>query len=216
MPILFHAAVRPARKTTRKVQTPESRSSSEGAHSPRSGSPRRHYDDEEEHESPDDDDPPSPSSSSRSTTSGSVSPTDDRGRDSPAPHAPPAKPATLLSWAHREKGPESGPHIAWDPRRPPRGGSTAVPGGDDADDPDFCPPPPQRARTFKMRAFEDDEGVDWWFASTACPLLAAATVPLANVLSIAALVTPWRVDLSDGFGGTVPDFAGIPYPDPTW
>ena len=37
----------------------------------------------------------------------------------------------------------------------------------------------------------------WWFASTAIPLLAATTGPLSNVLSIAALVTPWRVALPD-------------------
>jgi hypothetical protein len=36
------------------------------------------------------------------------------------------------------------------------------------------------------------------------------------MLSIAALVTPWRVNLSDGHGGLVPDFAGSPYHDPRW
>jgi potassium channel subfamily K len=67
-----------------------------------------------------------------------------------------------------------------------------------------------------MRAFEDDEDTDWWFASTACPLIAAATTPLANMLSIAALVTSWRVSLDDGHGGLLPDFAGTPYADPRW
>jgi potassium channel subfamily K len=67
-----------------------------------------------------------------------------------------------------------------------------------------------------MRAFEDDEETDWWFASTACPLIAAATTPLANMLSIAALVTPWRIDISDGNGGVLPEFEGMPLADPRW
>ena len=44
----------------------------------------------------------------------------------------------------------------------------------------------------RMRPEEDEEAQDWWWASTAIPLLAATTGPLANVLSIAALVTSWR------------------------
>jgi len=55
---------------------------------------------------------------------------------------------------------------------------------------------------------------DWWFASTAIPLLAAALGPLANVLSIAALVTSWRNDIPDnGAGG---DGASVGFPDPRW
>ncbi|MCJ1444098.1 MAG: Potassium channel [Stictis urceolatum] len=46
---------------------------------------------------------------------------------------------------------------------------------------------------FRMRPPDDDEPEDWWFASTAIPLIAATTGPLANVLSIAALVVSWRV-----------------------
>jgi potassium channel subfamily K len=38
---------------------------------------------------------------------------------------------------------------------------------------------------------------DWWFASTAIPLIAATFGPLANVASIGALVTAWRIDLTD-------------------
>lgn len=105
-------------------------------------------------------------------------------------------------------------HIAWDPRNPPRGRGGSNDDDDDNDDDD--PRRPRRARTFHMRAFEDDEDTDWWFASTACPLIAAATTPLANMLSIAALVTPWRVELGNGVGGFVPEFAGAPYPDPRW
>jgi potassium channel subfamily K len=58
---------------------------------------------------------------------------------------------------------------------------------------------------------------DWWFASTAIPLLAATIGPLANVLSIAALVTKWRVSLPNN--GQLPegiDDAGTPIRDPRW
>jgi len=51
---------------------------------------------------------------------------------------------------------------------------------------------------------------DWWFASTAIPLLAATIGPLANVLSIAALVTRWRVTLPDNGKGKDNDGVGIP------
>lgn len=55
---------------------------------------------------------------------------------------------------------------------------------------------------------------DWWFASTAIPLLAAALGPLANVLSIAALVTSWRNDIPDN--GAAGDVASVGFPDPRW
>jgi potassium channel subfamily K, other eukaryote len=57
----------------------------------------------------------------------------------------------------------------------------------------------------------------WWFASTAIPLLAATIGPLANVLSIAALVTSWRAQLGDN--GELPggaDELGVGIPDPQW
>ena len=44
----------------------------------------------------------------------------------------------------------------------------------------------------KLRARDDDDPTDWWFASTAIPLLAATFAPMANLLSIAALVVYWR------------------------
>ncbi|KAI9811836.1 MAG: Potassium channel [Pycnora praestabilis] len=67
---------------------------------------------------------------------------------------------------------------------------------------------------FHMRPDDDDEPEDWWFAGTAIPLIAATTGPLANVLSIAALVTSWRATLPNN--GTGADDAGIPFPDPHW
>lgn len=73
----------------------------------------------------------------------------------------------------------------------------------------------------KFRADDDDDPVDWWFASTAIPLIAATFAPMANVLSIAALVVSWRNNLvadADGVPTTVttgPD-TSVGYPDPHW
>lgn len=80
---------------------------------------------------------------------------------------------------------------------------------------------------FTLRPWDDDQEADWWFASTAIPLIAAALGPLANVLSIAALVTSWRMCLVDGVdpavcpfdgdGSTLlPDLSGYTYHDPDW
>ncbi|KAI9663088.1 MAG: Potassium channel [Bathelium mastoideum] len=70
-------------------------------------------------------------------------------------------------------------------------------------------------------AYEEHGVQDWWFASTAIPLLAATVGPLANVLSIAALVTSWRVSLVPPSGSTdpadlLPDLEGNPFGDPRW
>jgi hypothetical protein len=56
---------------------------------------------------------------------------------------------------------------------------------------------------------------DWWFASTGIPLLAATLGPLANVSSIAALVTSWR-QTNIVAGEPVSDFDGVPFADPKW
>ena len=79
-------------------------------------------------------------------------------------------------------------------------------------------------------AWDDGEPQDWWFASTAIPLLAATLGPLANVLSIAALATPWRAclvkDVSSSAASACnwngdrnslgPELSGMPFSDPTW
>ncbi|CZR62243.1 related to potassium channel [Phialocephala subalpina] len=70
---------------------------------------------------------------------------------------------------------------------------------------------------FRLRGKTDDLPQDWWFASTAIPLLAATIGPLANVLSIAALVSKWRVTLPNN--GALPegtDDAGVDIADPHW
>lgn len=67
---------------------------------------------------------------------------------------------------------------------------------------------------FHLRPDDDDQPQDWWFCSTAIPLLAATTGPLANAMSIAALVTPWRNNYDTANPGIDADSAG--FPDPRW
>lgn len=79
---------------------------------------------------------------------------------------------------------------------------------------------------FTLRPWDDDQARNWWFASTAIPLLAATMGPLGNVLSIAAIVTSWRMCLVDGvepaictWDGTsvlLLDLDGHTYADPHW
>lgn len=80
---------------------------------------------------------------------------------------------------------------------------------------------------FTLRPWDDDQEQDWWFAGTAIPLLAATIGPLANVFSIAALVTYWRMclvpDADDYKRCANPDgkqllsqLYGQPYKDPDW
>ena len=62
---------------------------------------------------------------------------------------------------------------------------------------------------------QEEEYLDpgrWWFASTACPLLAGTLGPIANGFSICALVYKWRVYIPPE--GT--EEHGIPIPDPKW
>ena len=67
----------------------------------------------------------------------------------------------------------------------------------------------------QMRPNDDDnEDQDWWWASTAIPLLAATIGPLANVMSIAALVTSWRNNYDPVYPGA--DSHSIGFPDPKW
>lgn len=91
---------------------------------------------------------------------------------------------------------------------------------------------PAKTRWWKLnlREWDDDREQDWWFASTAIPLVAATIGPLANVLSICALVTSWRMCLVDGVDSKssaaclwngnstllVGDLEGVPFADPRW
>lgn len=77
----------------------------------------------------------------------------------------------------------------------------------------------QKEAHWRLRLREDDGGgrQDWWFASTAIPLIAAAIAPAANVFSIAALVSTWRASLYDYETHMVLEpFNGIEIPDPHW
>lgn len=72
---------------------------------------------------------------------------------------------------------------------------------------------PNHWKIWRKRTGGLDPG--WWFASTGIPLLAATLGPLANISSIAALVTSWRQDnYLDGV--FVADLYGVPYADPRW
>ncbi|KAK1752066.1 hypothetical protein QBC47DRAFT_363663 [Echria macrotheca] len=72
----------------------------------------------------------------------------------------------------------------------------------------------------KLRGPSDSLPQQWWFASTAIPLIAATIGPLSNVLSIAALVSPWRVTLpNDGIPdstGRGSEDAAVGIEDPKW
>lgn len=73
---------------------------------------------------------------------------------------------------------------------------------------------PKRPWKFRMRPDDDGEPQDWWFASTAIPLLAATSGPLANVMSIAALITSWRSQYDPANPGV--DALSVGFPDPHW
>ena len=68
----------------------------------------------------------------------------------------------------------------------------------------------------KMRAANDDLPTDWWFASTAIPLIAATFAPMANLLSIAALVVYWRNDVVEFKDPILRQSTSEGYPDPVW
>ncbi|KAJ5719317.1 hypothetical protein N7493_007772 [Penicillium malachiteum] len=72
------------------------------------------------------------------------------------------------------------------------------------------------ASNFHMRPPEDDEPQSWWIASTAIPLVAAAAGPIANVMSIVALVMPWRSKIISREDGPAGDWVEEGYNDPHW
>ncbi|KAJ5939350.1 hypothetical protein N7466_002484 [Penicillium verhagenii] len=69
---------------------------------------------------------------------------------------------------------------------------------------------------FHMRPPEDDEPQSWWIASTAIPLVAAAAGPLANLMSIVALVMPWRSIILSTVEGDAGNDPQTFYSDPHW
>lgn len=113
---------------------------------------------------------------------------------------------------------ETGPRavVTWDPSYDEQPAPTLK----ETDSPDNAEDEPKERHLWKfhVRGYDDDEPTDWWFASTAVPLLAATIAPLANVLSIAALVTYWRMDLRDpdNPGQLKSEFEGKTFEDPRW
>ncbi|KGO77616.1 Ion transport 2 [Penicillium italicum] len=67
-----------------------------------------------------------------------------------------------------------------------------------------------------MRPPEDDEPQSWWVASTAIPLVAATTGPLTNVMSVVALVMPWRSKILPNAETAAGTSIQEGYPDPHW
>jgi potassium channel subfamily K, other eukaryote len=57
---------------------------------------------------------------------------------------------------------------------------------------------------------------DWWIASTAIPLIAATAGPLANVMSIVALVSTWRDTILADTTGPDDGHIEIGVADPHW
>jgi potassium channel subfamily K len=74
--------------------------------------------------------------------------------------------------------------------------------------------PPKPHRQPNVDSFRD-----WWFACTAIPLIAALVSPMANVFSICALITSWRVNIVDPTnpgGALLPELKGVLVHDPHW
>ncbi|KIW94877.1 uncharacterized protein Z519_04855 [Cladophialophora bantiana CBS 173.52] len=70
----------------------------------------------------------------------------------------------------------------------------------------------------KLRSVEDDLPTNWWFASTAIPLIAATFAPMANLISITALVVPWRNRLTQSKADFPLTYqaTSVGYSDPRW
>ncbi|RVX70975.1 hypothetical protein B0A52_06133 [Exophiala mesophila] len=76
--------------------------------------------------------------------------------------------------------------------------------------------PYQHRGILKLRPTEDDLPTNWWFASTAIPLIAATFAPMANLMSIAALVVPWRNNVVDFDDPALYQSTSVGFPDPKW
>ncbi|KAK7180462.1 hypothetical protein DPSP01_010001 [Paraphaeosphaeria sporulosa] len=73
----------------------------------------------------------------------------------------------------------------------------------------------KRSRLMFWKKYEQGEKSDWWFASTGIPLLAATLGPLANISSLVALVTSWRMNVYID-GQFVEELEGKSFADPRW
>lgn len=76
-----------------------------------------------------------------------------------------------------------------------------------------CEPSPEATSSHNMSENEDlTAPTSWWFASTACPLLAATFGPIASAFSVCALVYNWREYVPPGTA----EASGHKVPDPKW
>ncbi|KAF3917873.1 hypothetical protein ABW20_dc0107279 [Dactylellina cionopaga] len=62
----------------------------------------------------------------------------------------------------------------------------------------------------------DEPPLKWWFAAKGIPLIAATIGPLANLTSVAALVSPWRADLLTTGEHAYDQRYEVPFNDPKW
>jgi potassium channel subfamily K, other eukaryote len=91
-------------------------------------------------------------------------------------------------------------------------------------DPGVDKPIDEAARDIEKDPYEDQQQKEeedednflgpsrWWFASTACPLIAGTFGPMANAFSICALVEYWRVEIPPGLD----EGHGNAIKDPSW
>ncbi|EPS41461.1 hypothetical protein H072_4595 [Dactylellina haptotyla CBS 200.50] len=62
----------------------------------------------------------------------------------------------------------------------------------------------------------DEPPMKWWFAAKGIPLVAATVGPLANLTSVAALVSPWRANLDIDGDHAFDQRFDNPFADPKW
>ncbi|KAF3909757.1 hypothetical protein AA313_de0209991 [Arthrobotrys entomopaga] len=85
---------------------------------------------------------------------------------------------------------------------------------DDADD--------NEDRIARMGEYEKEFEIEtkppikWWFAAKGIPLVAATVGPLANLTSVAALVSSWRANLPTDGPNAFDQRHDIPFADPKW
>jgi potassium channel subfamily K len=72
----------------------------------------------------------------------------------------------------------------------------------------------QKERGDKKDAEDAKQPSRWWFASTACPLIAGTFGPIASGFNICALVYHWRQYIPPGGNQSTSEQAGLTLPDP--
>ncbi|KEF55298.1 uncharacterized protein A1O9_08952 [Exophiala aquamarina CBS 119918] len=104
----------------------------------------------------------------------------------------------------------------WDEPDQSRDSITTLPDEKGRQEKDFQKKHGHSLGKLRLRSADDDQPTDWWFASTAIPLIAATFAPMANLLSIAALVVSWRNNVIEPENDITYQSTSVPYPDPRW